>query len=348
MKPGCICYVTDRNYLFITLVSAMQARAQVASSRADVLLLAIDDGPEIDTYRRICDREGIVFLNVAARAEAVLKDALGDIYRTGFAGRISAATLVRLVISDFVTGDYGRMLYIDGDTQINGSLDILLQRDLPAGRFLAARDYTSVMRSAGFAVPDRFSPNFQRLGVPEARRNYYFNAGVIVSDFEDWKTIGRNALAYFADSGGTLQFHDQDALNGACWEQHLPLSNRWNFPRQFLHLRARLSYQPEIVHFMANPKPWHGVLPPWGKKEYGAYREVIDRYPELAGDIPTLSPARFQAYRLKSTYYDLRDRLQVRRNGRIAAILDEQFLDVPHRAADRPPTSATPRLVTQP
>ncbi|GJD64255.1 glycosyltransferase family 8 protein [Methylobacterium frigidaeris] len=347
MKPGCICYVTDRNYLFVTLVSAMQARAQVAASQADVLLLAIDDGPETDTYRRICDQEGIVFLNVAARAEAVLKDALGDIYRTGFAGRISAATLVRLVISDFVTGDYGRMLYIDGDTQINGSLDALLQRDLPAGRFLAARDYTSVMTSAGLAVPDQFSPNYGLLGVPKSRRGYYFNAGVIVSDFEDWKHIGRVALAYFVESGGKLQFHDQDALNGACWEQHLPLSNRWNFPRQFLHLRPRLSYRPEIVHFMANPKPWHGVLPPWGEKEYRVYRDAIDRHPELAGDIPTLSWARLHAYRLKSTFYHLRDRLQDRQNERIAAVLDEQFLDAPHRATERLPAPAS-RLMAQP
>ncbi|WP_238314019.1 glycosyltransferase family 8 protein [Methylobacterium crusticola] len=326
--------MTDRNYLFITLVSAIQARRNISSPSTDVIILSIDGGPRDETYRRVCDQEGIVFLDVAAHAEAVLRSALGDAYRTGFSGRISAATLVRLVISEFVPGHYQRMLYIDGDTQIYASLDPLLQQDIPVGKFFAARDYMSVMRRAGLSIPEKFSPDFDRLGLPPARRDSYFNAGVILSGFEDWKRIGKTALDYFVASG-TLKFHDQDALNGACWEQHLLLASRWNFPRQFMHLRPLLRDRPDIIHFMANPKPWHGAILPWGTREHRAYTEVVRRHPALAGDIPRLSALRLNAYRVKSTYYHLRGQLDRAQNRRIAQVLDEPRAGAPSRRGGR-------------
>lgn len=321
MKNSCICYVTDNNYLFITLSSAIQARRKT-SSEVDVVLLSISPNPASDSYRRICDAEGILFLDVAQRAGTALRDALGDSYQTGFSGRISAATLVRLIISDFMTKQYDRLLYIDGDTQIYESLDPLLAQPLPKGKFLAARDYTSVARHAGLDVPARYTPDYDRLGLPASRRNQYFNAGVILADYDDWKILGRRALTYFVENKD-LKFHDQDALNGACWQQHMLLSSRWNFPRQFMHLRRRLDYRPEIIHFMSNPKPWHGAILPWGRAEYRVYRDLIGQYPELSGDIPTLSFLRLNAYRVKSAYYHGRALLNEAENRKVAATLND-------------------------
>lgn len=321
MKSSCICYVTDNNYLFITLSSAIQARKN-ASSATDVILLSIDNNPAADTYRRICDAEGIVFLDVAKQAGAALRDSLGDAYQSTFSGRISAATLVRLIISEFLPGQYERLLYIDGDTQIYAPLGPLLDHPLPKGKFLAARDCTSVMRQAGLDVPERFTPDYDRLGLPTSRQNMYFNAGVIVSGYDDWKVLGRRAFAYFIENND-LKFHDQDALNGACWQQHLLLSSRWNFPRQFMHLRGRVDYRPEIIHFMANPKPWHGAILPWGFAEYRVYRDLIRRYPVLASDIPTLSFLRLNAYRVKSAYQHGRSLLNRTENRRIVETLND-------------------------
>lgn len=326
MKSSCVCYVTDNNYLFITLSSAIQARKN-SSSSTDVILLSISPNPAADAYRRICDTEGIIFLDVAKRAGVVLRDALGDAYQHTFSGRISAATMVRLIISEFLANQYDRLLYIDGDTQIYDSLEPLLNQTLSRGKFLAARDYTSVMRHAGLEVPEKYSPDYERLGLPASRRNLYFNAGVILSGYDDWKIFGRRALAYFIDNKD-LKFHDQDALNGACWQQHMLLSSRWNFPRQFMHLRKRLDYRPEIIHFMSNPKPWHGAILPWGILEYQVYRDLIQRYPILISDIPKLSSIRLNAYRVKSAYYHGRNLLNHVENTKITETLKDGSVDL--------------------
>ncbi|MGO8433449.1 hypothetical protein ACC847_37310, partial [Rhizobium johnstonii] len=52
--------------------------------------------------------------------------------------------------------------------------------------------------------------------------------------------------------------HDQGALNYVCGSSLILVSNRWNFPKQFIHLVNISSLS--IVHYMAHPKPWHGTF----------------------------------------------------------------------------------------
>ncbi|MGO7902850.1 hypothetical protein ACC719_36235, partial [Rhizobium ruizarguesonis] len=56
-----------------------------------------------------------------------------------------------------------------------------------------------------------------------------------------------------------------------------PVSNRWNFPKQFLHL-VTMSYL-SIVHYMAHPKPWHGTFFPWTDKESKVYVDLRKAHP---------------------------------------------------------------------
>src|SRR5580765_2877183 len=96
---GCVCYVVDEGYLLPTLVSALQARAQVAADIADVVIACL--GPataRTAATAAVAEANGISFLRADIPPEM---NGLHIMFG-------------RFFLDLLLPADYRRILYIDG------------------------------------------------------------------------------------------------------------------------------------------------------------------------------------------------------------------------------------------
>ena len=283
MIDSCVCYVTDPGYVIPTLVSAVQARQNTSRDVADVMVLGVDLKPEFrELVARICAAKDIMFVPVEGRA---LDGA--------------TAMLGRLFLTKLVPPHYQHFLYIDGDTQVTGSLDPLIGFPVPSGKFLAAVD-PMAFALAGRGKTDRDSlAHLQKVGLSAAEGERYFNSGVIRMDRDAWEGVERTALQIFDQSTDKLSFPDQDALNKAGRGQNLPMSLAWNFPIFMRNARVEKQVKPRITHFMSQPKPWDGVFCPWNASATRPYRQLVAEYPALAEYLTPVSGGKRLRYKLQ-------------------------------------------------
>jgi Glycosyl transferase family 8 len=281
MPPRCICYTTDPGYLFPTFVSATQARLHTPAEIADVAIFSLGGSVQVEkAFAQACAAENIRFLPVSL-------------------DRLDGADVMlsRLFLDRIVQDDYDQLLYIDGDTQISGSLAPLLQAEIPAGQFGAANDPMT------FSLHDRgLTEYFASLGLDEARQRNYFNSGVLRINRSGWDEIGRESWALFRKWQGRSRFPDQDALNLAAMDRKIPISLAWNFPIFMRNARLGNAIEPRITHYMSNPKPWYGSFLPWGPAEQAPYLAVAKRYPALAPFLTHMSWPRKLKYKLQQRY----------------------------------------------
>ena len=327
LTTHCVCYVTDAGYLFPTLLSAIQARKHLNKERADVLVFTVDVGPGVlEDFKRLAADGEIRLIEVPASALAVMAG-MHTRSEAQFKKKVPVSAMGRLMLADVLPQQYSEFLYLDGDTQVNGALDALMHFEVPEGKFLAARDYMAVM--GRFMLPWRpwTDAHHDRLGLSPVERARYFNSGVIRANRKTWSRVGAAALAFFMEFPERCEpFHDQGALNGVGHPDLILMSQRWNLPRHFLRLGLSESEQPVIVHYMSNPKPWHGAFLPWSRREFRPYAEMARRYPEVARYMPRLSRIYWLGYKLKTTRNYLAERFgRPTRDEIVGALNDRVF-----------------------
>src|ERR1700737_3307217 len=121
---ACVCYICDEGSLFPSLLSAIQVRENVSRQKADVVVYLIGQPTSAsELFRPIYTKCGIRFVVVSPNVI--------DGMRPAFA---------RLFIDRIVEPAYQRILYIDGNTQIAGNIDPLIDVSLPRNTFCAAFD----------------------------------------------------------------------------------------------------------------------------------------------------------------------------------------------------------------
>ena len=205
----CICFTTDRGYLFPTVVSAIQARAHSSRRLADVAVYCFAaETQETKDFAEACAAEGVAFTCLDPR---VIDG--------------SPAAFARLFLDRFVPQQYRHFLYIDGDTQIMEPLDPLILAHVPPGHFLATTDPVAFKYRRTADAPRELQDYLGRLGLTAVQQ--YFNSGVLRINREGWSEIGREAFKISAVTN-THAFHfwDQDGLNavGTASGSRLPMS----------------------------------------------------------------------------------------------------------------------------
>lgn len=285
MNNQCIVYVTDVEYSFPTILSALQAR-KFTSETTDVLILLSEDLDNFEQLKGLLATSRVCLVD----ATAALRETLGKLDATFFQGRISISTMAKLVLCDVLPDNYTQIIYLDGDTQIIGHLSELETAIAPEGKFFAARDYTAM-------------DDYLRTGIDSS----YFNAGVLKFHRNGW--IGPEALEVFLKHPDVCQGkHDQGALNYVGSSALIMVSNRWNFPKQFLHLANMSSLS--IVHYMAHPKPWHGTFFPWSDAESRVYRDLRESDALYDGLYRGLTLDRLVLYKYRSILERLKHTIQ--------------------------------------
>lgn len=188
--------------------------------------------------------------------------------------------LSRLLWDRFLPEHIDRILYLDGDTIVNGSLLPLWNKDLG-----------ECILGAGIEPTVDYG---RRVGLG-LEHSPYINAGVLLIDREKWKSrhAEQRILDFYRKNGGRLFANDQDAINGALCGEIYFLEPKYNFynifwfyPYRYLKkLMKGAEYFSESVYkeSMGHPVIFHflGEERPWRKGNHHKYREVYEKYSNM-------------------------------------------------------------------
>lgn len=175
---------------------------------------------------------------------------------------ISVETYLRLFLGEELPACVKRIIYIDVDTCVVGSLQELWQENLE-GKVIGAIEDSPL------------SERYTRLHIPVA--GGYFNAGVQLIDVNKWREerFTEKSLKYLQEHPDRIVFHDQDILNVIAQDKWKRISFKWNLLISFYNFKPAVEpelkgelYQAmkdsRIVHFSGGVKPWMA----WEKHPY--------------------------------------------------------------------------------
>lgn len=194
---------------------------------------------------------------------------------------ISIATYYRLFITTLLPQDIDKVIYLDCDMIIRGSLEDLWNTDLEDTPLAA------VYQHNGWADHNN---SWGRLNIP--REYGYFNAGCLVLNLKYLRkdTFQQKAIDYINSHFDKIISHDQDVLNALYCKKAKALLCKWNYLPLFMEKsfekedfpekchykteKAEKDFDPIIIHFVSKPKPWdYGCDNPY-TCEYYNYRDL--------------------------------------------------------------------------
>lgn len=248
MDTKNIVFTADNNYmqhLAVTLISLLE------NNKSEIFKIFIFSSDITDANKEKIEQ---MITPYHCTVEYILFDK--KIFEHINAGRFSIATYYRLLMPKYLCVD--KLLYLDVDMVINGSIKELYDQDIENYYVAAVED----------AWRDRAYCN--KLGMSKDAK--YFNAGVLVANLKKWReeNLFDAFIAYERNSKVELESHDQDIFNAIFdgkWKR-LPLKfNQYEknpdldkekllqcFTKEEI-LEARK--QPIIVHYIGGRKPWH-------------------------------------------------------------------------------------------
>jgi lipopolysaccharide biosynthesis glycosyltransferase len=260
-----VALCADRKYFAPAYVACMSlTRDQPA--RPDVYLLT-EAGPHLDR---------------------VPHDVPFNILTPDFIGRLpnvpqlwrplSSFAFLRLFLPDIVPG-YRRILYLDCDIRIDGSIAPLFGLDMKSATIAAVADFTEYFKTpiAKWKVKQMGTARLRRsMGL--APDDPFFNSGVLLIDCDRWTRARTtdaaiDCLTRIAPLKSSVQ--DQDVLNVIFRRTWLPLSPRWNFPSHLFETELEALLRPVIYHNIS--KPWK--FDQANRREAAFFREALLKTP---------------------------------------------------------------------
>jgi lipopolysaccharide biosynthesis glycosyltransferase len=173
----------------------------------------------------------------------------------------SAAVYYRLLAPRLLPADLNKILYLDSDIIVRGSLSDLWSTDLTNHALAAVPDYWQDAKSLEV--------------VPVGEK--LFNSGVLLINLQAWRqnSIPEKAIAFIRENPEKVQFWDQEALNAVLAHQWIELPVNWNAQgdRHWQSASGNgTATDPAIVHFIMSSKPWQWSNEHPFKPEYHKYR----------------------------------------------------------------------------
>ncbi|PWJ43290.1 glycosyltransferase family 8 protein [Sediminitomix flava] len=164
---------------------------------------------------------------------------------------ISIETYFRLILAEVLPVHLDKILYLDVDILVVGSILPLWKTDLQDRSIGASED-----------ISKSFFRNY-KLDLGLKKESQYFNAGVLLIDLKKWRlnNIFSKALSILKEEDFLFRFWDQDILNILFEDDITFLDRKWNYSGLSHSKRYynRQIYDARIIHFIAGGKfkPWH-------------------------------------------------------------------------------------------
>jgi lipopolysaccharide biosynthesis glycosyltransferase len=181
-------------------------------------------------------------------------------------------TYARFWVDEFFPPEVDRVLYLDADMVVVGSIAPLWNLNL-GGALLGTVDIPGSDRGVTL------------LGIRD--EDGYFNAGLLLIDLKQWRETGAvdTVLDYIATHPERV-LYDQDALNGCFHARRKRLDYKWNViwpffwePLALPLARAEIETvrrEARIIHFNGASKPWSYFCNHPRKAEYEKYLRMTE------------------------------------------------------------------------
>ena len=252
-----VVYATDEKFVNYTAVSAVSLLRYNFGVTVVVLSDGLSSSSKLFLSTRVSSFGGkFLYFDVSKYIRRLSS--------LGYNGYSSFMTYARIFIADCLTGYYGRVLYLDGDTMVDGDISFLFEFD---------------MKDCPLAfAPDCMPSSYRRvISIPSDRP--YYNAGVMLLDLARFRSsrVKSRFLCYLSMSRGVGVFPDQDIFNRFFYDEIIALPPQYNFISHYFlfdywglrrvvrspvgfsqveYLSARR--KPLIFHFLGNTlgRPW--------------------------------------------------------------------------------------------
>lgn len=184
---------------------------------------------------------------------------------------ISIATYYRLFLAELLPVDIEKVLYLDCDMVVRGSLSPFYDKDLQ-GKALAACYLNNAF--------GRVKKVYSRLHYLEEYK--YFNAGALCINLKYWRenNVQSQLLEFAKNNMENIVYHDQDILNAVLHRDVVHVSPLYNMDLSYITEDEAQNYDlpfekledifnnPVVVHYVSRPKPW----------EYACYHPYCSEY----------------------------------------------------------------------
>lgn len=163
---------------------------------------------------------------------------------------ISYSTYYRFLIPKYINETVEKVLYIDSDLLVVGSLKELLELEMGNNYIAAGLDkYCSDIAKVVLGMPKNYD---------------YFNAGVMLLNMKKIREdkIFEKAVHFMLNNLDKIKWHDQDALNAVINNKVIVLNKKWNLNSYYFNVE-NVDYTKcdcRIVHFTGPLKPWDKAL----------------------------------------------------------------------------------------
>ena len=279
MKTAVV-YATDENYVKLTAVSICS-------------LLASNAGQTIIVLTSNVSNKAKTFLqNLAVRLGGRLQtiDTQNELRRVrelGAHGYVSFSAYSRLFITTLFGNKFDRLVYLDSDTLVSGSLTPLFELPLHGKPFAIGYD----------CLCNKYK---KIIGLPSSAP--YFNSGVLLIDSSEWRhrRCTERILDYMANVRHDFMFGDQDYFSIVLADDATILPPEYNFLTHFQMLKKQRDVlratgipacawysesqytsaqrHPVIHHFLG-----HTLGRPWYKESLNPMREIYQQFSIKAG-----------------------------------------------------------------
>lgn len=158
-------------------------------------------------------------------------------------------TYFRLILAD-VLHDVDRLLYLDIDLLISGSVKELWEMDMNGSCIAAAPEKDIYMYYQWY---------LDQMGLTD--NDTYFSAGVLLFDLKQMRerNLPEILLKEAISRGDSLRFCDQDLLNLYFKDEVVYLDERYNYSTWLMTNGNKTLDQLSIQHFNGDPKPWAAI-----------------------------------------------------------------------------------------
>lgn len=176
--------------------------------------------------------------------------------KSAIAPHLNIAAYYRLFLLEMLPQEVDRIVYLDSDTIVLSSIDLLINSNLDGQLIGGVADFSESQMKAHYQI------------------NQYINSGVLLVDVKKWQaeSISAQCMEQFKQTQIPLRFLDQCAINLAI-EHKKPLDTKWN---QFITAGNYNHAMPTegILHFITPDKPWQAWYENPTKELYWQYLKV--------------------------------------------------------------------------
>lgn len=223
-----VLYASDNNYAEIMGISILSL-LENNSDMEDIRIYIINDNISEDNCQKIeniflkYNRELPKWKKVKGINEALQMEVYED--------RFSQTQFARLFLEEIVDDSDDRILYLDCDTIVNGSLNELWNMSLDG--------------KIGAVLADAFSTLY-RGNIGLDKDDLMFNSGVMLIDMNKWRQecVGHQLRAFIRAHKGMVQQGDQGVLNAVLSKKVCTFSPRYNFVTNY----SAFSYEDMLLY----------------------------------------------------------------------------------------------------